>query len=137
MTDAITGTLKAREEHVRESWIKAMEARIVRGELQKCYRGEGVNQLQNCKELAERYASMIRENKVYRFSVLATLKRESLICIDQGIHGHRYRVDETAGWLRSKLHGRAEDVLYGIHTFAGTPNTYLNQRPYIVFHYLQ
>jgi len=46
-----------------------MEARIVRGELQKCYRGEGVNQLQNCKELAERYASMIRENKVCRFSV--------------------------------------------------------------------
>jgi len=41
-----------------------MEARIVRGELQKCYRGEGVNQLQNCKELAERYAGMIRENKV-------------------------------------------------------------------------
>jgi len=60
----MTGTLKAREEHVRESWIKAMEARIVRGQLQKCYRGEGVNQLQNCKELAERYASMIRENKV-------------------------------------------------------------------------
>ena len=48
-----------------------MEARIVRGELQKCYRGEGVNQLQNCKELAERYAGMIRENKVSRFSVLA------------------------------------------------------------------
>jgi NADH dehydrogenase (ubiquinone) 1 beta subcomplex subunit 10 len=41
-----------------------MEARLVRGELQKCYRGEGVNQLQNCKELAERYAGMIRENKV-------------------------------------------------------------------------
>jgi hypothetical protein len=61
------GTLKAREEHVRESWIKAMEARIVRGELQKCYRGEGVNQLQNCKELAERYAGMIRDNKVSLF----------------------------------------------------------------------
>jgi hypothetical protein len=41
-----------------------MEARIVRGELQKCYRGEGVNQLQNCKELAEKYAGMIRDNKV-------------------------------------------------------------------------
>jgi len=53
-----------------------MEARIVRGELQKCYRGEGVNQLQNCKELAERYASMIRENKVGRFSVLVGSKEE-------------------------------------------------------------
>ena len=51
-----------------------MEARIVRGELQKCYRGEGVNQLQNCKELAERYASMIRENKVSCFLVLANLE---------------------------------------------------------------
>lgn len=41
-----------------------MEARIVRDELQKCYRGEGVNQLQNCKVLAEKYAAMIRDNKV-------------------------------------------------------------------------
>jgi NADH dehydrogenase (ubiquinone) 1 beta subcomplex subunit 10 len=47
-----------------------MEARLVRGELQKCYRGEGVNQLQNCKELAERYAGMIRENKVSGYSRL-------------------------------------------------------------------
>jgi NADH dehydrogenase (ubiquinone) 1 beta subcomplex subunit 10 len=41
-----------------------MEARLVREELQKCYRGEGVNHLQNCKELAEMYTRMIRENKV-------------------------------------------------------------------------
>lgn len=46
-----------------------MEARIVRGELQKCYRGEGVNHLQNCKELAEKYAGMIRDNKVSKLSV--------------------------------------------------------------------
>ncbi|KAK6908948.1 hypothetical protein V866_002198 [Kwoniella sp. B9012] len=56
--------LKSRDEHIRESWIKAMEARLVREELQKCYRGEGVNHLQNCKDLAEKYAGMIRENKV-------------------------------------------------------------------------
>jgi hypothetical protein len=67
-----------------------MEARIVRGELQKCYRGEGVNQLQNCKELAERYASMIRENKVslqigYWLSFGRGL---SLISTDQGVYSH-------------------------------------------------
>ncbi|KAK8849468.1 hypothetical protein IAR55_004801 [Kwoniella newhampshirensis] len=56
--------LQDRDTHIRESWIKAMEARIVRDELQKCYRGEGVNHLQNCKVLAEKYAGMIRENKV-------------------------------------------------------------------------
>jgi hypothetical protein len=46
-----------------------MEARLVREELKKCYRGEGVNHLQNCKELAERYAAMIRDNAV-RLSLL-------------------------------------------------------------------
>jgi len=41
-----------------------MEARIVRSQLQECYRVEGVNQNENCKELAEKYLHMIRENKV-------------------------------------------------------------------------
>lgn len=59
-----TETIKAREEHIRESWVRAMEARIVRTELQKCYRGEGVNHLENCRELAEKYTAMIRDNKV-------------------------------------------------------------------------
>lgn len=49
---------------MRESWVKAMEVRIVRTELQKCYKYEGVNQLENCKELAERYMQMLRDNKV-------------------------------------------------------------------------
>jgi len=44
--------------------VKAMEARLVRAELQKCHRGEGVNHYKNCKEIAEMYAGMIRENKV-------------------------------------------------------------------------
>ncbi|GFZ50150.1 hypothetical protein JCM24511_07905 [Saitozyma sp. JCM 24511] len=65
-------TLKAREEHVRESWVKAMEARLVREELQKCYRGEGVNSYQNCKELAETYARMIKENKIKGYTVIET-----------------------------------------------------------------
>lgn len=58
------GTLQERDTHIRESWISAMEARIVRGELQKCQRGEGVNHYKNCRELAEIYTRMIRENKV-------------------------------------------------------------------------
>lgn len=41
-----------------------MEARLVRAELQKCYKGEGVNHIENCKDLAEKYIVMIRENKV-------------------------------------------------------------------------
>lgn len=42
----------------------------MREELQKCYRGEGVNHLQNCKELAEMYTRMIRENKVSIFKYI-------------------------------------------------------------------
>lgn len=41
-----------------------MEARIVRSELQKCYRLEGVNNIENCHDLAEKYIGMIRDNKV-------------------------------------------------------------------------
>ena len=33
-------------------------------ELNKCYRGEGVNAKQFCKELAERYVNMLRDNQV-------------------------------------------------------------------------
>ena len=41
-----------------------MEVRLVKEELNKCYRGEGVNAKQYCRELAERYATMLQENRV-------------------------------------------------------------------------
>lgn len=41
-----------------------MEVRLVKTELNKCYLGEGVNARQYCKELAERYLTMLQENKV-------------------------------------------------------------------------
>ncbi|EPT01343.1 hypothetical protein FOMPIDRAFT_1048789 [Fomitopsis schrenkii] len=56
--------LKEREDHIRESWVRAMEAKIVRDNMQKCYRIEGVNHNEKCKDLADRYAQMLRENKV-------------------------------------------------------------------------
>ena len=56
--------LKSREEHIRESWVKAMEARIVRDNLSKCQRIEGVNHYEKCKDLAERYTDMLKENRV-------------------------------------------------------------------------
>ncbi|KAL7424911.1 hypothetical protein Q5752_000598 [Cryptotrichosporon argae] len=63
-------TIADREVQVRESWVKAMEARLVREELQKCYRGEGVNHLQNCKYIAEAYAAMIRDNKIKGYKII-------------------------------------------------------------------
>ena len=53
-----------------------MEVRLVKDELNKCYRGEGVNAQQYCKDLAERYVSMLKENRVscdlWPFSASAT-----------------------------------------------------------------
>ena len=49
---------------MRESWVKAMELRLVRDELDKCYKGEGVNHYENCRWLAEKYLHMMRENRV-------------------------------------------------------------------------
>ncbi|KAH7930233.1 hypothetical protein BV22DRAFT_1001209, partial [Leucogyrophana mollusca] len=56
--------LQEREDFVRESWVKAMEARLVRDELVKCQRYESVNHLENCRWLAEKYSKMLQENKV-------------------------------------------------------------------------
>lgn len=56
--------LNARDNHIREQWIKAMEVRIVREELIKCQRGEGVDAHVHCRELSERYLSMLADAKV-------------------------------------------------------------------------
>ena len=67
-----TEKLKKRDQDVRESWIRTMEARLVRDDLQKCYRVEGVNYLENCKDLAERYAQMFKDNRVSMKSILVS-----------------------------------------------------------------
>ncbi|BFZ54989.1 hypothetical protein PYCC9005_002027 [Savitreella phatthalungensis] len=55
--------MKARESTLREQWVKVAEQRLVREELSKCYRAEGVNHYKNCKHLAEFYLNMLKENK--------------------------------------------------------------------------
>ena len=56
--------LAARDAHVRESWVRSMEARIVRDMLQECHRVEGVNHYEKCQELADRYTSMLADSRV-------------------------------------------------------------------------
>lgn len=63
--------LEQRDNHVRESWVKAMEARLVREELEKCQRSEGVNHYENCRWLSEKYLTMLKENKVRKFCGLS------------------------------------------------------------------
>ncbi|TCD63573.1 hypothetical protein EIP91_005212 [Steccherinum ochraceum] len=61
---------QARDEWLRESWIRAMEARIVSDNLQKCHRVEGVNHYEKCKHLADRYQEMLRDNRVKGFKTI-------------------------------------------------------------------
>jgi hypothetical protein len=62
--------LEARDHHVRESWVKAMETRLVREELEKCQKYEGVNHYENCKWLSEKYLGMLKENRVSSATVM-------------------------------------------------------------------
>ncbi|KAF7327454.1 hypothetical protein MKEN_00323500 [Mycena kentingensis (nom. inval.)] len=61
-----------RDEHVRESWVKAMEVRLVREELEKCRKGEGPNALENCKWLADKYVQMLQDNKLKGYKIIET-----------------------------------------------------------------
>jgi hypothetical protein len=67
--------LAARDAHVRETWVRAMEARIVRDMLKECHRVEGVNHYENCRDLADRYTSMLEDSKVRSGSPAGCLMR--------------------------------------------------------------
>ena len=46
---------------LRESWVKAMMLRLVRDQLNACYKDNGVNHYQNCAHLSELYLKWMRE----------------------------------------------------------------------------
>ncbi|KAI4202405.1 MAG: hypothetical protein LQ350_002623 [Teloschistes chrysophthalmus] len=54
----------AQDAILREQWVKSMMARLVREELAKCYYREGVNHLEKCGKLRERYFEALKESKV-------------------------------------------------------------------------
>ncbi|KDR78918.1 hypothetical protein GALMADRAFT_244575 [Galerina marginata CBS 339.88] len=60
----IKAKLQEREDNIRESWVKAMETRLVREELAKCHQAEGVNHYENCKWLSEMYLHLLRTQRV-------------------------------------------------------------------------
>jgi len=57
--------LKAAQDAVlREQWVKSMMARLVREEMGKCYVREGVNHLEKCGRLRDRYMELLKDSKV-------------------------------------------------------------------------
>lgn len=47
----------AQDSIIREQWVQSMMARLIREELGKCYRKEGVNHLQNCQQIRGKWVS--------------------------------------------------------------------------------
>src|SRR4051812_42831329 len=71
----------AQDAIIREQWVKVMMARLVREEMGKCYKREGVNHLEKCGHLrgewadgdvccmdvngcTERYFELLKESKI-------------------------------------------------------------------------
>ncbi|CAI4216750.1 unnamed protein product [Parascedosporium putredinis] len=54
----------AQDAITREQWVGAMMIRIVGEELGKCYTREGVNHLEKCGHLRERYLQLLKDKKV-------------------------------------------------------------------------
>ena len=45
----------AQDSIIREQWVQSMMARLIREEMGKCYRREGVNHLEKCGHLRGRF----------------------------------------------------------------------------------
>ncbi|KAF4581084.1 nadh dehydrogenase [Ophiocordyceps camponoti-floridani] len=60
-----TKAFKAAEDAIiREQWVRSMMTRLVADELGRCYRENGVNHLENCGHLRERYLQLFASSKL-------------------------------------------------------------------------
>ncbi|ORY98822.1 hypothetical protein BCR43DRAFT_488229 [Syncephalastrum racemosum] len=57
----------ARNQKIRDDWVKAMEGRLLKEKLDECYRTEGVNHYNKCREIADAYLKAVKDNKVEGF----------------------------------------------------------------------
>lgn len=51
--------MEAHEQFCRERFVAVEEAKILRDKVSECYRREGVNHLESCKEIVAEYVSKI------------------------------------------------------------------------------
>eukprot|EP00088_Acartia_fossae_P045704 TRINITY_DN49256_c0_g1_i1.p2 TRINITY_DN49256_c0_g1~~TRINITY_DN49256_c0_g1_i1.p2 ORF type:complete len:113 (+),score=18.07 TRINITY_DN49256_c0_g1_i1:52-390(+) len=54
-TDFLYDFTEAKNNFVRNEWIRAEEKKIIAEKLSECVKREGVNQLQNCRKLSEEF----------------------------------------------------------------------------------
>jgi len=54
----------AQDAIIREQWVQSMMARLIREEMGKCYYREGVNHLEKCGKLRDRYLQQLDKAKI-------------------------------------------------------------------------
>ncbi|KAL1998216.1 hypothetical protein VTN02DRAFT_6629 [Thermoascus thermophilus] len=57
----------ARDAIIREQWVRSMMSRLVGEELGKCYAREGVNHLEKCGVLRDKYFELLKDRKIKGF----------------------------------------------------------------------
>lgn len=62
VSDSVS-TIEDRDRFFKEQLVRTQEIKIIRDKLIWCYRREGVNHLENCKELADYYFNLLGEIK--------------------------------------------------------------------------
>ncbi|KAK0897382.1 hypothetical protein LTR91_022774 [Friedmanniomyces endolithicus] len=54
----------AQDSIIREQWVQSLMARLIREEMGKCYYQHGVNHLEKCGHLRERYLQQLQKAKI-------------------------------------------------------------------------
>ena len=66
--------VRQREHETREAMIDIEKAKLIRERLRECYRREGVNHFENCKELVEKYTEAFHGKSLARINVMRDSK---------------------------------------------------------------
>ena len=66
--------IQQREHETRERMIDIEKAKLIREQLRECYRNEGVNHFENCKELVEKYTEAFEGKSLARINIMRDSK---------------------------------------------------------------
>ncbi|KAH8921279.1 hypothetical protein BT69DRAFT_1264624 [Atractiella rhizophila] len=60
----VPALLKAREDEIRRQFGRVLQAREVKAELDACWKREGVNHYENCRDISILYLNMVKTHRV-------------------------------------------------------------------------
>ena len=66
--------VQQREHDTRERMIDIEKAKLIRERLRECYRNEGVNHFENCKDLVEKYTEAFEGKRFARINIMRDSK---------------------------------------------------------------